>query len=94
MSMRERAGRSSRFSFGNPPLLFARARLFSDRLELTGWHLRGRYRRQLLIRHMLQVDVLGKEGLLLWLASGETVRIRLQRAPEWKAAIDQQQAGV
>jgi len=92
MSLPERTQRTDRFSFINPPLLFARARLFADRLELSGWHLHGRYRRALLIRHILQVDALENDRLVLWLSSGETVRIRIRRARQWKAALEKQQS--
>ncbi|HMB92905.1 MAG TPA: hypothetical protein VKP65_18795 [Rhodothermales bacterium] len=92
MSLSERAQCTDRFSFSNPPLLFARARLFTDRLELTGWQLQGRYRRDLSIRHILQIDALADDRLVLWLASGETVRLRIRQARQWKTAIEQQQA--
>ena len=81
-----------RFSFSNPPLLFARVRLFAERLELTGWHMQGRYRRDILIQHILQIDALGTDSLVLWLSSGETVRIRIRRARQWKEAVEKQQS--
>jgi hypothetical protein len=90
MSLPERALLTDRFSFSNPPLLFARARLFADRLELTGWHLWRRYRRDIRLHHILQVDALAHDRLVLWLAYGETVRIRIRRAMQWKVAIVQQ----
>lgn len=92
MSIPERAQRTDRFSFSNPALLFARLRLFADRLELTGWHLQGRYRRSIRIRHILQADALANDHLVLWLSSGETVRIQIRRAEQWKAAIEERQA--
>ncbi len=92
MSLLERAQRADRFSFSTPWLLFARARLFDDRLELTGWHMQGHYRREILIARILQVDALENDSLVLWLFSGETVRIRLRRAWQWKEAIEKQQA--
>ncbi len=92
MSLPERAQRADRFSFSTPWLLFARARLFADRLELTGWHRQGRYRRDILVARILQVDALENDRLMLWLFSGETVRLRIRRARQWKEAIEKQQA--
>jgi hypothetical protein len=88
MSPPERALRTDRFSFSNPPLLFARARLFADRLELTGWHLWRGYRRNIRIQHILQAD-----ALELWLANGETVRIRIRQFRLGKEAIEKQKGG-
>jgi hypothetical protein len=82
---------SSRFRFHNPSLLCARVRLFRDRLELSGWQVQGRYVRQIPLRQVLQADVLKTDSLLLWLSNGETVRLRVEGALEWKRAIGQQQ---
>ncbi len=92
MSLSERAQCADRFSFSTPWLLFARARLFADRLELTGWHRQGRYRRDILVARILQVDALENDRLVLWLFNGETVRLRLRRARQWKEAIEKQQS--
>ena len=92
MSLLERAQRADRFSFSTPWLLFARARLFADRLELTGWHLQGHYRRAISVTHILQVDVLENDRLVLWLFNGETVRLRIPRARQWKETIEKQQS--
>ena len=92
MSLPERTQCADRFSFSTPWLLFARARLFADRLELTGWHLQGHYRRDILVARILQVDVLENDSLVLWLFSGETVRIRIRGARQWKEAIEKQQS--
>lgn len=81
---------SNSFAFYTPVLFFARARLYADRLELTGWSLRGRYRHTLAIDQVLQVDMLDKRGLLLWLSTGETLRLRIREAARWKAAIEVQ----
>ena len=92
MSLCERAVRADWSTFSIPGLLFPRARLFADRLELTGWHGRGRYRRVIPVGRILQVDVPAADRLVLWLFNGETVRLQLRRARQWKAAIEQQQA--
>ena len=92
MSLPEQAQRADRFSFSTPWLLFARARLFADRLELSGWHLQGHYRRDILVARILQVDALENDRLVLWLFNGETVRLRIRRARQWKEAIEKQQS--
>jgi hypothetical protein len=82
---------SGRFRFQNPSLLCARVRLCKDRLELSGWQLHGRYIRRIPLQHILQADVLKADSLLLWLSSGETVRLRMHEALKWKRAIGQEQ---
>lgn len=78
---------TSRFRFSNPALFFPRARLGTAHLDLSGWHLRGRYRRRILLDQILHVDVVGDDGLLLWLVNGETVRLHIERAQRWREAI-------
>jgi hypothetical protein len=87
-SHRPRALLSSSFAFRTPALFCARARLYADSLELSGWSRHGRYRRCIAAKQVLQVDVLGDDALLLWLATGETVRLRIREALRWKAAIE------
>ncbi|HMB91800.1 MAG TPA: hypothetical protein VKP65_13190 [Rhodothermales bacterium] len=82
---------SGRFRFRNPALLCARLRLYADRLELSGWHMRGRYVRRILLQQVLQADALDADSLLLWLSNGETVRLRVRGALRWKRTIEQQQ---
>ena len=92
MSLPKRVQRADRFSFSTRWLLFARARLFADRLELSGWHMQGHYRRDILVARILQVDALENDRLVLWLFNGETVRLRIRRARQWKEAIEKQQS--
>lgn len=82
---------TGRFGFRNPSLLFPRARLGAAGLLLTGWHWRGRYRRFFPADSILQADVLDEDGLLLWLASGETIRLHIHQARVWKRAIEAKQ---
>ena len=82
---------SGRFRFHNPALLCARVRLYEDRLELSGWQMHGRFVRRIPLHQVLQADVLKADSLLLWLSSGETVRLRVEGALRWKRAIGQQQ---
>ena len=83
---------TSRFRFSNPALLFPRARLGAVHLDLLGWRLRGRYRRRILLDQILHVDVVGNEGLLLWLVNGETVRLHIKRARRWREEIEARRA--
>ena len=83
----------SPFTFGGPPLVLARARLYDDRLELSGWQWRGRFRRRIPLDHILQVDVPGDDELLLWLVNGRTIRLGISRAHEWKNVLIEQSGG-
>lgn len=78
---------SESFSFDRPSLLWARVRLYEDRLELTGWRLTGRYRQRILLRRILQADVPDENCLLLWMADGRTLRLRVDDAEQWQEAI-------
>lgn len=79
---------SGSFSFARPTLLCATARLYDDRLELTGWRLWGRYRRRIPLRRILQVDVRNENRLLLWMVDGQTLRLHIDDAQRWQHAID------
>lgn len=65
-------------------LLYARARLASDHLELSGWHWRGRYKRRIPLERVVHVDVKGDEGLILWLVDGEVVRLEIEQSHLWR----------
>jgi len=78
---------ASYFSFREPALLFARVRLFPRYLLLEGWHWRGRYRQHVALEDILQVDVTSTGRLLIWLTTGETLRLRLDDAIAWRRAI-------
>ena len=79
---------SGSFSFDCPTLVCARVRLYENQLELTGWRLSGRYRRRVPLPRILQVDVPDENRLLLWLADGQTLRLRIDDAQRWQQAID------
>ena len=75
------------FSFAHPMLLFARVRLYDDRLELTGWRLWEHYRHRIPLARILKVDAPSANELLLWMADGRTLRLRLDEAQRWRRAI-------
>lgn len=82
-----RALLSASFSFARPTLLCARAQLYEDHLELTGWRLWGRYRRRIPLGRVLQVDATSPNRLVLWMADGQTLRLHLECAQRWQQAI-------
>jgi hypothetical protein len=77
-----------RFEFQSPALAFPRARLFADRLELSGWRLSGRFFRRIPLRGILQVDAVNDSALVIWLSVGETIRLRVNQASSWKMHIE------
>ena len=85
---------AGRFAFQNPILFCAKARLYRNCLTLSGWRLGGRslrkYRREIPIPQIVQVDVTDKDQLLIWLSSGETLRLKVVDARAWKKEIDKQ----
>ncbi|MEF8797301.1 MAG: hypothetical protein V5A22_12205 [Salinivenus sp.] len=80
---------SGSFSFARPTLLCARAHLYEDRLELTGWQLTGRYRRRVPLRRILQVDAPEANCLLLWMVDGRVLRLQVDDARRWQQVITQ-----
>jgi hypothetical protein len=79
----------SPFGFTSPALLFGRASLLTDRIELSGWRLAGRYLRRIPIEKVLQVDSVDDGNLVVWLSVGEVVRLRIEHAGLWKEKIDE-----
>lgn len=79
-----------RFDFQSPALAFPKARLYADRLELSGWRLRGWFHRRIPLRNVLQVDALNDSALVIWLSVGETIRLRVNQASSWKRHIEAQ----
>jgi hypothetical protein len=81
---------SDSFSFARPTLWCAQARLYEDRLELSGWRPWERYRRRIPLRCVLKVDAPSANRLLLWMADGQTIRLHLDNASQWQQTIAQQ----
>ena len=79
---------AGRFAFRDPSLWWARARLEAERLVLTGWTWRGRYRRHIPLDRVLHVDAKADDELVLWLIDGEALRLRVPQAPRWKTGIE------
>lgn len=68
-------------------LIGARARLFEDRLELSGWKFFSHYRRTIPLDRIVHVDLKNKKELVLWLVDGEAVRLRISDAEIWQREL-------
>ena len=80
------------FRYGDRPALFARARLYPDRIELTDWSPRGQASRMIELSNVERVEWSGsgEEGeVVLVLNEGERVPLRLKNAPRWRQILDQ-----
>jgi hypothetical protein len=89
MLFSQKAEMTSRFSFDNPALLRPRMSLYPERLVLTGWRLTGRYQRVIPLRDLLEIDTPGEDRLVLWLRTGNVVRLgNVEDARRWKTVID------
>lgn len=84
--------RRDAFRFARPALLWGQVLLFTDRIELRGWGLRGRYRRAIALRDVEHVDVRAADEVSLWCAGGETLHLRLRGAVGWKRSLLDRQA--
>lgn len=81
---------SNRFSMLGRSLLFPRARLFEDRIELGGWHWQGRFSRTIALADVRDVEWWTGApdcNLEVRLASGERLGLWLPDAAHWKFAI-------
>jgi len=81
---------SSRFRYPGHRLFFTRARLFFDRIELTGWNLGKRYERTIALD---QVDAfewdLAASTVTLRLAEDERLALQLTNLEAWKRSLEQ-----
>ena len=82
---------ANRFRYPNRSLLFGRARLFGDRIELSGWGLHGRHRQCIplglistLDYHPLEDDA----NLTLYLATGDAVPLHIDEAHRWRETFE------
>jgi hypothetical protein len=79
--------RTASFTLEDRWLLWARACLYADRLELTGWYLWGRYERRIPLRVIERVEA-PNGCLVLHLQEGRTVTFAIDRAARWKTSIE------
>lgn len=67
-------------------LFWGRARLYANRLVLTGWGLRGHYRQRILLREIEEIDP-GARRLRLGLRGEARVVITVDDAREWARSL-------
>jgi len=83
---------SSRFRDPDKRLFFARASLFPNRIEFSGFAFSGMYRRLLLLKHIERVEwKVGQKSapnIILWLRDGKKKHLWLNGAGLWKYMIE------
>ena len=67
-------------------MFWPRVRLYTDRLELTGWALGGRYHRSISLDRIGEAEPVD-EGLVLHLTDGSTLRIEMDSPRQWADAL-------
>ena len=78
--------RTAAFGLEDRWLFWPRVRLCTDRLELTGWYLWGRYHRSISLDRIGEVESVD-EGLVLHLTDGSTLRIEMDSPRQWADAL-------
>lgn len=83
---------SSRFQYAaRRPLLFGKATLYGDRIELIGWHWLDRIHQTIPLDRILQFDyhpLRGGGNLTLYLEGGEVLRLRMKQAHRWREQFE------
>ncbi len=81
---------SSRFKVHGRRLFFTRARLFLDRIELSGWHLGKRYVEYIPLDRLddIEWDAEASDAAF-HLNEGKTIRVRLPHMDRWKHSLEQ-----
>ncbi len=74
--------RTAAFGLEDRWLLWSRAQLYTDRLELNGWYLWGRYHRSIPLGRIGEVEP-AEDRLLLHLTDGSTLRIEIDAPRSW-----------
>lgn len=86
MPLPDVALRTAPFALEDRWLLWSQARLYADRLVLTGWSLTGRYRRAIPLEQIDEPEV--AEGrLVLILVEEASLEIRVESPEDWASAI-------
>ena len=81
---------SSRFQYADRRLFFSRARLFPDRLELSGWHVGRRHEMHIALTELDHVEWdADASAATLHLREGETLRLHLPELVRWRQALEQ-----
>lgn len=82
---------ASRFHFPRRRVLFGKARLFGDRIELEGWQLGRRYRRCIPLAEIAHLESYAHEKnahLTLFLDSDEVVILYMKDAFLWRTLFE------
>lgn len=83
--------RTASFSLADRWLVWTKARLYANRLVLTGWGFWTRYRRRIPFEIIERVD--HENGhLVVHLQGNRTLRIQMSVARRWHAAIEAHRA--
>ncbi len=84
---------TSSFQYPARRLLFARARLFLDRIELTGWHFGEKYQSQIPFEDLEQIEWKVGEtagpNALFHMADGTTYALHLNQVKLWKHTLEE-----
>lgn len=78
--------RTAAFTLEDRQLFWAKARLYADRLELTGWSFSGRYRRSISLEQIKEAEP-ADGHLLLHLTTGSPLRLGMAAPKQWAVAI-------
>lgn len=86
---------NTRFGVPERRLLFPSARLFFDRIELTGWHLHERYEEVLPLATVTEIDwepersTTGVEANVVFhLEDGRTLPLQLDQRASWRHTLE------
>lgn len=83
---------SSGFRYADRRFLYARARLYADRIELYGVHWKGPYLHTIALRDIARLswrtDSQRSANMTVYLHNAEAVRLWIQGAGLWKYQID------
>jgi hypothetical protein len=81
---------TSRFQYLERRLFFTRARLFFDRIELSGWAVGKKHTRAIPLDAVDKIDwKTNTSDAVLHLTEGEPVALRLSQADRWKQSLTQ-----
>lgn len=83
---------SSRFRDPDQRLFFAKASLFPNRIELSGFAFSGMYRRLILLKHIERVEWRVRQknapNITFWLRNGKKKQLWFNGAGLWKYMIE------
>jgi hypothetical protein len=78
--------RTAPFTLEDRWLLWSRARLYADQVELVGWSPTGRYHRVVPLESIEEAEATGG-ALVLELTEEDAIRIGIDAPEQWAAAI-------